>query len=134
MKYNLIRAGYRVSVTSYDGDGDNLNTEVIDGLSEEEAQFVVKLSKLHKSGKYGNMIAPTIKEEAKYEKAVTKMFKGARDISSDWEITDFNSMQEAIFTLGLCSVGDYYTRVCDSITVEYFSEDVYIDNVTDQFV
>lgn len=134
MKYNLIRAGYRVSVTSYENDADNFNTEVIDGLSESQAQFVVKLCKLHKSGEYGNMYEPTEREVDEYEKAVTELFKEAHDIPLDWEITDFDSMQEAISALGLCSIGDYYTRVCDSIMVEYFPEYIYVQNVTDQFV
>jgi hypothetical protein len=38
-----IPAGYQVSVTSWENDGDNYRTETIPGLSKEGAQFLVDL-------------------------------------------------------------------------------------------
>ena len=39
----IIPAGYQLSVVSWENDGDHYNTEVMNGLSEEEVKFLVEI-------------------------------------------------------------------------------------------
>lgn len=44
--YQDIVPGYRVQVTTWENDGDNYNTEAMDGLDENEVRFVLHVCKL----------------------------------------------------------------------------------------
>ena len=72
---NQIEAGYRLTVTSWENDGDNYNTKTVEGYTLEEVTFLVELCNLFRSrnqvkGCIGNMYEPSDKELQESEKAV----------------------------------------------------------------
>lgn len=60
-KFNTIQAGYRVTIISWENDGDAYDTNIIEGLSKERVEFIIELCKLFYSGSnnggrtFGNM-------------------------------------------------------------------------------
>ena len=43
---NMIPAGWRIEVTSWENDGDYYNTTILEGLDEDVARFYVELAQL----------------------------------------------------------------------------------------
>ena len=141
MKQTKIPAGYRVTVTSWENDGDNYRTNSIDGLSCQDAKLLVNLSRLQE-GEFGNMYEPSDEKCAKYSKACKKVF----DVNphdplgkfAGWntETTEENADELASEMLQdlFGSSEYYYTRVCEEVVVEYLPQDIFIDDVTKEFV
>jgi hypothetical protein len=135
----IIPAGYRVTVTTWENDGDNYNTKTVEGLTESETEFVVKLCKLHysknayKTAKgFGNMYEPSEKEIETYFAALQKL-RDEHTTGSPEDCDDPEGMQEYGYKLGL-TCGEFYTRVCENIKVEFIPEQIEIDDVTAKFV
>ena len=52
-KYNEIKAGYRITVDSWENDGDHNNTKSREGLTKEETAFDIDLLRAYEKH-YGN--------------------------------------------------------------------------------
>lgn len=132
---SVIKAGYRVTVTSWENDADSYSTRTIDGLDENKVRFHVDLLKLiagsncNDSTVFGNMYEPSDKETEAFEKAVIEVlekhdagYEGceALDIAHDI-IGDYTGYSE------------FYTRVVDSIVVEYVPQEIIIEDVSTKF-
>jgi hypothetical protein len=135
----IIQAGYRVTVTTWENDGDNYNTKTVEGLTESEAEFIVKLCKIHYSKNayktvkgFGNMYDPNDTEIEKYHAALQKMLDEHTGDTPEY-CDDPEGMQEYGYKLGLTG-GEFYTRVCENIKVEFIPEQIEIDDVTAKFV
>lgn len=136
----LIPAGYRVEVTSWENDGDNYNTKSISGIKSESAvQFVVDICKLHKSEDdplnpgFGNLYEPEDDEIEQFKEAVKDLIENHVGDFPDEYCRDFEGLREGlIWDLGL--IGDFYTRVAQKICVQFFPEDVEVDDLTAKFV
>jgi hypothetical protein len=149
MTQNTIPAGYRLTVHSWENDGDNGKTEVLSGLSREKTQYYVDLCKLlrvYTKGKrdFGNLYDPSESKLTAFSNAVKLIvdnhpaakqeFDEYTEESNGVNVVDLypEFALEDLFEMGL-SGGDFYTRVCEQYTVEYIPTDIIIEDVTEQF-
>jgi len=143
-KATIIPAGYRITVDSWENDGDNSRTETIEGLSEQDAKFTVDFALLFGSvnGKdegFGNLYEPSDQEIEGLNKAIKRVVAKHSPLSSDLhEVfedvdSDIDVYLEYAYDLGLTG-GDFFTRVLESIKVEYIPEPIEIQDVTAKFV
>lgn len=140
----VIKAGYRLTVTSWENDADNYATKVIDGLTIERARVCVAYCKLFKDdGSVSNMYEPDEDEIATIDERVASVaradagfiahvFDAIGANATDEEIRDY-VFETIISEMGLCWRSDFYTRVCDSWRVEHIEHDINIPDVTDTF-
>lgn len=135
---NTIKAGYRITVTSWENDADNYNTTCTHGLDEKTAKFHVDLLKLIKGSHcnnnkvFGNLYEPRDSEISAFKEALVKVFKdhGAWPWDNGDDVLDFAS--DVISDYTGYSDG-YMTRVAESIVVEYIPQDIQIEDVSKQF-
>ena len=138
-----IKAGYRITVDSYENDGDSSNTNSIDGLSELEAKFHVELLSLYtRKGGFGNIyefddrVSPTEDDHSKACLAIVSKPEYQQFIS-DWYVKNPEYFAEAgddivfDYTGG---DGEWATRLVESILVEYVPEEITLEDVTSQFL
>ncbi len=147
-KLTTIKAGYRLTVVSWENDGDNYNTKVIEGLTKEETTFFIGCCKVFSSknrdkNNIGNMYAPSYKEIEQFVKVLKEVavdhsyivlsdkYSHYFKYNDDEEFTD--SMHEMLYDFGLTS-GEFYTRVCESYKVDYTPHDIHMHDVTEEFV
>ena len=143
-KTTIIPAGYRITVDSWENDGDNSRTKTIEGLSEQDAKFAVDFALLFgsRNGKdegFGNLYEPSDKEMNKVGEAIKEVVAKhsplPKDLSEVFEDADSDvfCMLEYAYDLGLTG-GEFFTRVLDGIKVEYIPEPIEIQDVTTKFV
>lgn len=136
----IIPAGYRVTVTTWENDGDNHNTAVVEGVSQEAAKFIVELCKIHYSENaqwgisgYGNMYDPSEEKIDEYHKALQQLIDThANGLPTPW-CDSVDGVQEYAYDLHLTG-GEFFTRVCDDIKVEYVPAEIQLDDVTAEFI
>lgn len=133
---SAIKAGYRITVTSWENDADNYNTKSCDGLSEDQARFHVDLLKLidgshcNNNTVFGNMYEPDDEQLEAFEAAAAKVLEKHNQLDSKYDTLDI--------AMGI--IGDYtgygegfYTRVAESIVVEYVPQEIIIEDVSSKF-
>lgn len=147
-KETIIPAGYRLTVTTWENDGDHYKTKVLEGLTKERVTALVELSKLFSSknnggaakGYIGNMYDPNDAERSRAKRAIDRVLKKypgefppIDDADVDDEDTDINDgVWDLIYELGLAG-GDFYTRVMETFKVEYMPVEVRLNDVTEDF-
>lgn len=146
-KVTKIPAGYRLTVVSWENDGDNYNTKVLEGLSRETCQMYVDLCKLlgvsngHRDRNLSNLYEPSEDQiekltdafmpiVAKYLHTVIPL-EDIEDATNKEYVCDY--IMSVLYDLGL-SCGEWYTRVCESVTIELVPQDVLFEDVTKEFV
>lgn len=140
MTNTIIPAGYRLTVTSWENDGDNYNTKIKEGLTLEQCRYYVDLCKLLKSqsrGGCGNMFEPSEGERKKLAVALQKLAKKHGKEATELDNLDdrdlvCDQMLDVLYDLGL-SCGEFYTRVCDTYKVEHIAQPIELEDVTAQF-
>jgi hypothetical protein len=134
-KYITIPAGYRLTVVSWENDGDNYNTKVGHGLDHEETEFYIELIELCR-GDYGNMYDPSKQdlEEFGYKilEIIKKFPKQVEGESFETPQDALDLFNEVVYEL-MGASEDYYTRVLEKWIVEYIPEPINIEDVTDSF-
>lgn len=138
---NKIPAGYRITSVSWENDGDHYRTEVKEGLSEDEAKFIGHLGKLMHSRKSGleNNYEASKKEYKKGHEFYLPAFEKYAHLFSAEDMKDYRKDCYALLDYirenitGYSSEG-YALRVLESMKVEYFPEDIVIEDVTYKFV
>ena len=125
-----IQAGYRLTVVSWENDGDNYNTKTIDGLSIERVRLLVDLCRLHASRNisrgFGNMYDANDDERLAYHTAI-------QDVLDKHPVSmDIDEAESILYDLALQG-GEFYTRVLDKFKVEYIPHQINLLDVTDQF-
>lgn len=137
---STIKAGYRLSVTSWENDGDNNRTITKDGLQESEVKYIIKLLSLIKNSddSFGNMYDPDDSE-------LDELSQGILDLGDDvvTKLTEeFSSKDPAELPYQYAEeIGEYtgyceenrFTRVVESIIVEYVPQEITIEDVSAQF-
>lgn len=141
-KFNVIKAGYRVTIESWENDGDNNNTMVKDGMSFNEVKFLKKMTDLvDRNSDFSNLYDPRESEVTAFAEAIRKVLEENIHLTDDpiWKevLSEGNDSileyyTESMYDYGL-TCGEFYTRVRDGFKVEYFPEDIQIQDVTDQF-
>lgn len=143
MKQTTIKAGYRLSINSWENDGDHRKTKVLEGLSKELVQFYVQLLKLFKSQNYnddrtafGNMYEPEdyqLQYAADAIKGVADTHRGTLDSSGYHEY--LHVTEDPVDYVGaLLGYSEHYTyRVFESFKVELVPTEIVLQDVTDLF-
>lgn len=145
----VIKKGYRVSIKTWENDADNYRTEIIEGLSKEAAQFLVDFSKFfysknsRKDGNFGNMYEPSDEEFDELVEHVGPLIIRNFDILKEfgYSYLDKNNPEEWVLDiiselLYLTQGGssqEFWSRVTDSIKVEYIPVDVELSDVSKEF-
>lgn len=158
--YNEIKAGYRVTVTSWENDADNGRTVSNEGLTHDEVVFLKALfdlvKKSYHSGAHGNIHCDYHSEEIPiFVRAAYDVVKNNYDIApenireafdavnSEADEYDEEGEDELYGLIDLClnllskyglTGDDYYTRVMETFKVEYIPVTIQIEVVTDKFV
>jgi hypothetical protein len=139
----IIPAGYRITCTSWENDGDNYNTKTVEGLTREHVHLYTDLLKLlsrrHKDGDHGNLYEPGEDEcqaLADDVKAVLAKHEGNDAIPDDIDLSDVDSVVEYFCDV----VGDftgssehYLTRVVESVQVHLIPHPIEMALVTEEF-
>ncbi len=134
---NTIKAGYRITVTSWENDADNYNTTCTHGIDEKTAKFHVDLLKLIESSHcndktvFGNLYEPRDSEISAFKEALVKVFKKHGEECDDSD--DVLDIAMDILSDYTGYSDGYMTRVAESITVEYIPQDIQIEDVSKQF-
>ena len=141
-KQTTIPAGYRITITTWENDADNYKTEVMEGITDINlAKFYCELAELHTSRHdhrkkgFGNLYEPSEREIGDYFAAIDLLIKKYPDIQiyKGQPVTEADHVRDAIYELGLTG-GDFFTRVCENIKVEYTPTDIVFNDVTEEFV
>lgn len=151
MKTKTIKAGYRLTVTTWENDADNYNTEIVEGLSKELCKLYVAICKAfeHSSdydNRICNMYEPDEEEIARFNTAMLKigrefesvirmeLFDGEQ-LPADGSISDedlLGVLEEDLSNLGIHG-GDFFTRVVSAWSVEHVPADIVLTDVTEEF-
>lgn len=146
MSKTIIPAGYRVTVVTWENDADNYRTKVLEGLSESKARYLAEMADMftrkncHRGLNIANLFEPS-------ERDMDRVFEAFRvfaekhpneffydddfDIENDEHLGDV--IGDHLHKIGLCG-GEFYTRVTDSIKVEYIATAIELQDVTKDFV
>jgi hypothetical protein len=119
----VIEKGYTLEVTSWENDGDNYNTESMTVETLEEARRIYRVcTELFKScnkseGGIGNSMS------GECEDVIEEYIKDNPELNLD-EDTISNLAYE------LMGSSEYYDyRVCESVSVTYSPEDIYLEKI-----
>ena len=143
MAKTIIPAGYRLSVVSWENDGDNYRTEVLEGLTAEQVKFYVAVCKLFYSENgysrndktcFGNMYEPSEAELQEAYAAVKQVAESFRGLVATEELD--NAIEDPLdFIAKFISYSpDYTTRVFESCKVEYTPCAIILQDVTADFL
>lgn len=129
----IIPAGYRITCTTWENDGDNYQTNYAEGLTKEQAQLKFDLLQLLDG--HGNMYEPVDSELASLAVDVKKVLikhAGRHDVNLDDtdDILDF--FQDHISGVAGSSE-HYYTRELSSLRVNYIPQQIEMLDVTAEF-
>jgi hypothetical protein len=151
-KKKVISKGYTLEVKSWENDGDSSQTKLYTVESENEAKRVYKLCKeLFKSGNKGignSMDGDYMENMVAYVKDNQDLFSDFGTVDSFDDIEDeilvidyieeleghevFSEIADYIFEVSYKVLGgsDFYDfRVCQSVSVTYSEEDVYLEEI-----
>jgi hypothetical protein len=132
MKDTIIRQGYRLTVLSWENDGDHYATKTLDGLTKEEVACYVELCQLF-ANEFGNMYEPSADELQVADDAVRDVVQKHRGALSTKDTEDLLRYPAGYMVRFLSSSEHYTFRVCESCKVEYVPADIVLKDVTDEF-
>ena len=142
-KATIIPAGYRITIDSWENDGDNSRTGIVEELSEQDVKFTIDFALLFTENTVnvgiGNLYDPSDSEQKMVAEAIREVVAKHSPLSENLSEyftdvdSDVYSMLGYAYQLGL-SGGDFCTRVLESIKVEYIPEPIVIQDVTVKFV
>jgi hypothetical protein len=116
----VIEKGYTLTVTSWENDGDNYRTESMTVETLEEARRIYRVcNELFKSdeGGVGNSM------DGESEEAIEEYIENNPELNlTEEEIRDLS--------YDLMGSSEYYDyRVCESVSVTYSPEDIYLEKI-----
>lgn len=154
--YTTIKAGYRITIDSWEGDLDFPDTVTMEGYSREEAQFVVEFCKLFSyKARFANIYECSASEMNALGKTLAKLIIKHQPVS--YGIVSSFGIDEAMVNTSLKEenydeildsfhqewFGEFFgrgnpqfprvTRVCERIKVEYIPQDILIEDVSKEF-
>ncbi len=144
MTTTVIPAGYRITITSWENDADNYNTKVMEGQTELDVKFWVDVCKMFRSknrdkNAFGNMYDPSESEIEKFGTAAFALFQRHPEWvkSADFSTIDVEHageyLHEVAYDVALTG-GEFYTRVFDTIKIEYIPQQIELEDVTSKFI
>jgi len=138
MKYTIIPSGYRISITTWENDGDNYNTKVVYGLNKDFASFIVEFCRLFEHSHnvndnyFGNIYEPNDYERKTLYKAIQTIIDKYESFPEDY-CNNPEGVLEYAYDLGITS-DEFFTRVVKDIKVEFIADEIKIEDHTDEFV
>jgi hypothetical protein len=133
MKSTTIKPGYRLSVTSWENDGDHYKTNVLEGLSKEKVQFYVDLLSLFVSELHGNAYEPSAQELQVAVQAMTTVADLHRGTLEPEEYRQCTEDSCAFMHQFLGHSENYAFRVFDSMLVQFVPTEIILQDVTSEF-
>ena len=137
IKTTTIPAGYRLTVESWENDGDNEITKIIEGIqNDDDVMFYVALCKMHEMNTpYSNLYEPKDHVIEAYNEAIQELIVRFPNMTYyDQPLVDHNSVSDITSLMGLGASEYYLSRVCDSFKIEYIKEDITFEDITDRFL
>lgn len=140
-KTNKILAGYRITAVSCENDGDHYRTIVKEGLDEKQITLLGEVIKIMYSGdsRLENNYEPGKDEIDFGHKVYLKVFEKYSDMFTSEQMKairkSFRPIDDYIceYLTGR-SVEGYALRCLQEATIEYFPQEVIIEDVTEKFV
>lgn len=142
---SVIKAGYRITVESYENNGDACRTVTVDGLSLDDAKFHARiLSLINTTSQYGCMLSDDeeLVDSFVYEcrsiidsgKYVVNGLHTLDTISTSNDVL-FDFIKDEILSqyVGYPEYEIYATRKVDNITVEFVPAEIDLGDITSQF-
>lgn len=148
MKTTIIKAGYRVTISTWENDCDNWNTSIVEGLTRKQAEFLVDLcehmgsvNSISKKG-FGNIYDCSESDIIAFSNFLFDLIEKHFEEKQDREVVDVDEFMQlahdsierlvgvSLFDINLCG-GDFFTRVCDSYKVEFSEADIHLLDVTE---
>jgi hypothetical protein len=141
IKKKIVNKGYTIEVVSWENDADNYATNYKTVATIEEVDALIEMLELCRSS--SNRLKGDIRIGNTYEydgfdktqKEVVLEFMKKNFIVL-FPKNDINKLdEESLIDLfidkaqDLLSGGEFYCRVCESYTVTYYPEDIYVDIV-----
>jgi hypothetical protein len=146
MSKTIIPAGFRVTIVSWENDADSFRTKIKEGLSESKTRYFVDLASMftrencHRGLDIANLYEPSPHElERVYAafRAFAKKHPNEFVYDDDFDIENDDHLNDVIgdhlYEVGL-SGDEFFTRVTDSIKVEYIAAAIELQDVTKDFV
>ena len=137
LKTTTIPAGYRLTVKSWENDGDNNQTKIIEGIQhDEDVMFYVALCKMHDMDTpYSNLYDPRDKEIQMHNSALLELIKKFPNMTYyDKPLTTASDVRNIMDSIGIGATEYYLTRVCDCFKIEYIKEDIVFEDITERFM
>lgn len=155
---SVIKAGYRITVESYENNGDACKTVTVDGLSLDDAKFHARiLSLINTTSQYGCMLSDDeeLVDSFVYEcRSIINSGKyvvnglhtldtiSTSNVAIDDDSIDaisnnvlFDFIKDEILSqyVGYPEYDIYATRKVDNITVEFIPTEIDLGDITSQF-
>lgn len=153
----LYPAGYIISISTWENDGDNSRTDTVSGLTERQVEILVGVCRIFASrndyqkgsNNIGNMYDPSEDEINKAGKILLDTLtslgvKGEKErqtdeeheeYEDDWNYAEslfYNEIKHEFYDLGLTK-GEFFTRVVETITVSFVEKPIFVENVNAKF-
>ena len=142
-KQTIIPAGYRVTITSWENDGDNYKDTIHEGLSKERVNYILELCNLFKSKNrdincFGNMYEPSRPQMDKAEEAAKRILEKHRAVLDERELANLDSAEgEGEIADMMCDYfgysEDFTFRVYHRAKVEHIPHQITMEDVTGDF-
>lgn len=147
----IIPAGFRLTVHSWENDGDNRRSLVQDGLTSAHARFLVDFAKLFYSRNnrrgtagFGNLYKPSSEELQQAHDAAKQVFLKHWDefvslyegiTKEELEDPESDALHDIVGELhyDLFGASEFRFRVLDKYTVEFVPEVIELEDVTSAF-
>ena len=136
-----IPVGYQLQINTWENDGDNWNTDTLNGLTREDITFYLDIcnlfaaEKTHQEGWFGNGERDDENLKMFVERmadVISRHPNISTNLKEDWEIGNHDAICDLTQDLvGSCGDGEYW-RVFESAVVYYFPEE--IQDITSQFI
>lgn len=134
----IIPAGYHLSVTTWENDGDNYNTKQYITKSDQDIKFLAAMFKMFKENDYENWY-DDIQDEGIYDSTAALfdeyqlvISSELRDMLSDNGKFSEDGFRDLLWDLGLCN-GEWALRVVDDYEVLYYPHMIEVLDITDKY-
>lgn len=129
----MIKAGYQITITSWENDGDNYNNITLSGLTKARVTYIIAMCKLFTSTKHGNLYDSYCNsaEVSLAQIDMAALASAYTDVVDSDEL-DCLFLEPVEYMTQFLGNGEYFTfRVFDSYKVHYIPVD--IADVTHEF-
>lgn len=115
----VVKKGYTFKVLSWENDGDNYQTKFYTVGSMEQAKNIHTILEKNIGGN-------ECSDGKEFEELIVELMSSLGYTGSNEELVDTH--QDICYNL-LGSCEWYYNRVCESITVTYSEQDIYVTKI-----